>query len=179
MQNIQTIQGQQPQELYLPVMATITEVKAMTELETLYTVELPGGADLGHRPGQFVAVSVFGVGEAPISISSAPGRKGSFELGELLELGTQIADALESAAAEPDVRAVIITGAGRHFSAGADLAALEQVARGGDQEANVEDSERLRRLFELLLGLPRGLLQLLDAGLQLGFRLCHTLQFFL
>jgi NAD(P)H-flavin reductase len=36
---------------------------------------------LGHRPGQFVEVSVLGVGEAPISISSSPSRSnGSFEL---------------------------------------------------------------------------------------------------
>jgi NAD(P)H-flavin reductase len=36
---------------------------------------------LGHQPGQFVEVSVFGVGEAPISISSSPSRSnGSFEL---------------------------------------------------------------------------------------------------
>lgn len=36
---------------------------------------------LGHRPGQFVEVSILGVGEAPISISSSPSRSnGSFEL---------------------------------------------------------------------------------------------------
>ena len=36
---------------------------------------------LQHEPGQFVGVSVLGVGEAPISISSSPSRSnGSFEL---------------------------------------------------------------------------------------------------
>ena len=46
-----------------------------------FTVELPRGQSLGHRPGQFVEVSVFGVGEAPISISSSPSRSnGKFEL---------------------------------------------------------------------------------------------------
>ncbi|MFO7607977.1 MAG: FAD/NAD(P)-binding protein [Candidatus Krumholzibacteriia bacterium] len=69
------------QDLYLPVMAEITDVRRLTELETLYTVALPGGADLGHQPGQFVAVSLFGVGEAPFSISSSPTRQGVFELG--------------------------------------------------------------------------------------------------
>ena len=69
------------QDLYLPEMATITAVKQMTAMETLYTVELPGGAELDHKPGQFVELSIFGVGEAPFSISSSPTRRGVFELG--------------------------------------------------------------------------------------------------
>ncbi len=73
--------GAGPRELYLPEMAVITEVRRLTELETLYTVELPGGRDLGHKPGQFVEVSLYGIGEAPFSISSSPTRRGSFELG--------------------------------------------------------------------------------------------------
>ena len=68
-------------DLYLPVMAEITNIKQMTELETLYTVKLPDGAELGHKPGQFVEASIFGVGEAPFSISSSPTHKGEFELG--------------------------------------------------------------------------------------------------
>ena len=35
-----------------------------------------------------------------------------------------LSDALERAASDAEVRAVILTGAGRHFSAGADLEAL-------------------------------------------------------
>ncbi len=63
--------------------------------------------------------------------------------------------ALERSAQDEGVRAVILTGAGRHFSAGADLAALEALASGGDPEANRADSRRFRRLFEALLGHPR------------------------
>ncbi len=68
-------------DLYLPVMAEIKEVKQLTDMETLYTVQLPNGAELGHKPGQFVEVSMFGIGEAPFSISSSPTKKGVFELG--------------------------------------------------------------------------------------------------
>jgi sulfite reductase subunit B len=69
------------EELYLPTMARITRVQPMTHLEKLFNLELPDGLSLGHRPGQFVEVSILGVGEAPISISSSPSRSnGSFEL---------------------------------------------------------------------------------------------------
>jgi sulfite reductase subunit B len=67
--------------LYLPVRARIAEVRPLTRLEKLYRIELPDGMSLQHQPGQFVEVSVFGVGEAPISISSSPSRSnGAFEL---------------------------------------------------------------------------------------------------
>ncbi len=66
---------------YLPVTARIAAVQPLTKLEKLFTVELPDGISLNHSPGQFVELSVFGVGEAPFSISSSPSRSnGSFEL---------------------------------------------------------------------------------------------------
>lgn len=67
-------------DLYSPVMAEIVKVEQMTDLENLYTIKLPEG-ELGHRPGQFVELSIFGVGEAPFSISSSPTHRGEFELG--------------------------------------------------------------------------------------------------
>jgi len=42
---------------------------------------MPEGHNLGHRPGNFVEVSILGLGEAPISIASSPTRSGYFELG--------------------------------------------------------------------------------------------------
>ncbi|MEN8005875.1 MAG: FAD/NAD(P)-binding protein [Candidatus Krumholzibacteriota bacterium] len=69
------------EDLYQPVMAQIKEVKRLSAMETYYRVELPGGEELGHVPGQFVELSIFGVGEAPFSVSSSPTLKGSFELG--------------------------------------------------------------------------------------------------
>jgi len=71
------------------------------------------------------------------------------------ELVEALADALRSAAESPEVRAVVLTGAGRHFSAGADLTALQQVAAGSDPEGLRRDSESLRELFELLLSHPK------------------------
>jgi len=67
--------------IYAPEMARLVSVEQMTALEKLFTIELPDGRNLGHEPGQFVMVSVLGVGEAPISITSSPSRSnGAFQL---------------------------------------------------------------------------------------------------
>jgi sulfhydrogenase subunit gamma (sulfur reductase) len=67
--------------IYTPEMARLVDVKQMTRLEKLFTVELPGGRNLGHDPGQFVMVSALGVGEAPFCVTSSPSRSnGTFEL---------------------------------------------------------------------------------------------------
>ena len=67
--------------VYKPKTARVLRVEQLTELETLFTLELPDGHGLGNEPGQFVEVSLFGIGEAPISVSSSPSRSnGTFEL---------------------------------------------------------------------------------------------------
>ena len=69
------------ESVYLPTMARLVKTEQMTELEKLFTLELPDGGHLGNEPGQFVEVSLFGIGEAPISISSSPSRSnGTFEM---------------------------------------------------------------------------------------------------
>jgi NAD(P)H-flavin reductase len=68
------------QQLYLPEPAKIKAAKQFTELERWFEIELPEGRDLMHKPMQFAEFSVFGIGEAPFSISSSPTRKGSFEI---------------------------------------------------------------------------------------------------
>ena len=68
-------------QLFEPVPGRIVKVVQLTPLEKVFTIELPDGLSLAHRPGQFVEVSMLGVGEAPISISSSPSRSnGNFEL---------------------------------------------------------------------------------------------------
>lgn len=67
--------------IYIPTPSRIIGVKDLTEHEKLFTLELPHHYSLNHRPGQFVEVSVMGIGEAPISITSSPSRTNSrFEL---------------------------------------------------------------------------------------------------
>jgi len=66
--------------LYIPQPAEIINTKELTEFEKLFEIRFIDGHELGHKPGQFVQVSILGIGEAPISITSSPTKKGSFEL---------------------------------------------------------------------------------------------------
>jgi sulfhydrogenase subunit gamma (sulfur reductase) len=67
--------------IYLPAVARLKDIHPLTEREKLFSIELPDGLSLCHKPGQFVEVSLPGVGEAPISIASSPSRSnGAFEL---------------------------------------------------------------------------------------------------
>ncbi|MBM4432636.1 MAG: response regulator [Chloroflexi bacterium] len=67
-------------ELYVPHPAELVKVEELTPKEKVFEIKLQDGKKLGHRPGQFVEVSVMGIGEAPISISSSPTRDGTFQL---------------------------------------------------------------------------------------------------
>jgi len=68
------------ESIYLPQPAEVLEVRKLTALESHYRLRLESGAALGHAPGQFVQVSLFGVGECPISICSSATRGNHFEL---------------------------------------------------------------------------------------------------
>jgi sulfite reductase subunit B len=67
-------------DLYNPLISTIIDVENLTATEKKFEIELPEHQALGHKPGQFVEVSIFGFGEAPISICSSPTKSPNFEL---------------------------------------------------------------------------------------------------
>lgn len=68
---------------YRPWPARITSITDLTATEKLFEFRLIDERirEAFHQaPGQFVELSIFGVGEAPISISSAPSKQGFIEL---------------------------------------------------------------------------------------------------
>ena len=76
-----TEQGDESGALYLPVMCKVESVEDLTPSEKLFRITRPDGQGFGHRPGQFMQISVFGIGEAPISVSSSPTRGNYLEFG--------------------------------------------------------------------------------------------------
>ena len=71
------------------------------------------------------------------------------------QLVTALHEALQRAESDESIRAVVLAGAGRHFSAGADLDALQRLAAGGDETSARRDTENLRALYETLLSHPK------------------------
>ncbi len=65
---------------YRPMKAKIVEMRMFTDKEKFFRFELEDNINLTHQPGQFVMVSMFGYGEAPISICSSPTDKGYLDL---------------------------------------------------------------------------------------------------
>jgi len=65
-------------DAFLPRPGKIVEMIDMTAKDRYFKVELE--KPLGHHPGQFVMVSVLGVGEAPISISCGPRNDNILEM---------------------------------------------------------------------------------------------------
>ena len=72
-----------PDNPYLPHQARITSIRRMAADNHLFQLRFVEDAFVhhwSHLPGQFVELSVIGTGEAPISISSSPTRRGILEL---------------------------------------------------------------------------------------------------
>jgi sulfhydrogenase subunit gamma (sulfur reductase) len=68
---------------YQPHMARIVRIDKMVENNFLFTLRFVDdrlARSFRHQPGQFIMLSVPGVGEAPISISSSPSRPEVLEL---------------------------------------------------------------------------------------------------
>ena len=69
----------QGSSIFLPGVATLLRKEDMTPFDTFFEFELKE-RPLGHQPGQFVEISIPGIGEAPISISSPPSQAKKFEM---------------------------------------------------------------------------------------------------
>ena len=69
-----------PASPYVPRVGRIDEMKRFTDKEMFFRFGLCDGAGIEYKAGQFMEVSVFGFGEAPISICSAPGRRDDLEM---------------------------------------------------------------------------------------------------
>jgi sulfhydrogenase subunit gamma (sulfur reductase) len=70
------------ENIYLPRMATIQNMRPETIDVTTFRVTIDGSDRTGkfeYKSGQFAEVSVLGVGEAPISITSSPTRPEAIE----------------------------------------------------------------------------------------------------
>jgi methylglutaconyl-CoA hydratase len=70
------------------------------------------------------------------------------------ELVVALKAALRASGEDPEVRAVLLSGAGRDFCSGADLAELEKIAEMGLEESR-EDALSLAELFHLFRDHPR------------------------
>lgn len=94
---------------------------------------------------------VYGVVEGTATLRmNRPGKRNALNH----ELVEALMDALAQAEADPAVRVVVLEGAGRAFSAGADLAALEALQRATPLE-NLADSSHLSTLFERIYLHPK------------------------
>jgi NAD(P)H-flavin reductase len=69
----------QNNSIYLPEVAVLKEKKEMTEFDCFFEFEL-NERSLGHLPGQFAEISIPGIGEAPISVSSPPTETKRFQM---------------------------------------------------------------------------------------------------
>ena len=61
--------------VYLPEVAEVVSTQQLTDMEKYIELKFKEPGNFDFNPGQFIQVSIFGIGEAPISISSSPFNK--------------------------------------------------------------------------------------------------------
>ncbi len=69
--------------IYVPEIATITKIEQVSPTEKLFDIKIDNPESqkaFDFLPGQFVELTVFGLGEAPFSIPSSPNNKDYFQL---------------------------------------------------------------------------------------------------
>ena len=66
-----------PDNLYLPRLALIREIRQETATERSFVLEPQGEEPFDYLPGQFSLISVFGAGEIPLGIATSPTEPGA------------------------------------------------------------------------------------------------------
>jgi len=66
--------------MFLPEIAEVISTRQLTETEKYIELKLKETREFNFNPGQFIQLSIFGIGEAPISISSSPFNKDTIGL---------------------------------------------------------------------------------------------------
>ncbi len=66
--------------IFLPEIAEVISTRQLTEMEKYIELKIKDVGEFNFNPGQFIQLSVFGIGEAPISISSSPFNKDTIGL---------------------------------------------------------------------------------------------------
>lgn len=82
------------ESVYVPRAARLTEVLPETELEKTFVFELLEDGDFSYNPGQFISATVFGAGEAPFTLSSAPGPDAPLQITVRRYPGGRVTEAL-------------------------------------------------------------------------------------
>lgn len=121
-------------------------------------------------PGQEAAVTRYVVEESVATITlDRPERHNAWTS----EMGEQYFDHLERAAADPGVRAIVVTGAGRSFCPGLDMGSLGAVASAGSAQGG-------SRPQTLPLGIPKPIIAAINgacAGIGLSLALMCDIRF--
>ena len=68
------------ERLYVPALAEIVRAQQLTELEKFFEIRLLKPKTFSFEPGQFILLSVLGVGEAPVTLASSPLRRDGLEI---------------------------------------------------------------------------------------------------
>ena len=66
--------------IFLPEIAEVISTRQLTAMEKYIELKIKETREFNFNPGQFIQLSVFGIGEAPISISSSPFNKDTIGL---------------------------------------------------------------------------------------------------
>lgn len=79
-EGLASTESRHDESLYVPRLAAVSGTARLSENAVLLRIDLPRGQGLGHSAGQFIEFSIFGHGEAPACVCSAPSMGNSFEI---------------------------------------------------------------------------------------------------